>query len=525
MSSMAATKQTLLRSSTRSFRQGEDASPRVAFWLGVVSLSFVALGLGLRAYHYGRNPSVWHDEAALILNVISKSFAGLLGPLYFAEAGPPLFLWLERLLRLWLGDGVFALRLLPFLASCAALLMVACTACRCLKASAVPLAILFFACSRSLLWHASEAKPYAVDVALAALLPMLVCGPLRTWSLKGRLLFFTLLAPVGILLSYPGCFLMGGVALSLFPEVWRSGSFRHWVTFTGLLLTISGTFLLLLLGPIHAQRCPNMESCWLHAFAPWDKPCRLPVWIFSSLFGLTRYCLDPLGDVLILPAILGFVSLWKRGKGALVILLMAPIVLAFLAACAHAYPFDASRVIAFAAPALALGTAEGVVILAGAVHGWMLSGISSRQVWAGRFALATLSILVFLPLARALSDVANPWPRADVASAARFVLSERRPVEPVVGNHWEHAYYFRSLHEEFVFWDGRPLPDAGRVWLVITAGTEAENELLVAIALGNTWQTVREKRFEQCHALLLERIIPTPALALRAFGKHERYGF
>src|SRR5919199_746314 len=80
----------------------------------------LALGLGLRAYHYLSNPTIWHDEAALILNVLSKGFAELLGPLFYSEAGPPLFLWLERAAVLALGNSTFALRLLPFLASCAA---------------------------------------------------------------------------------------------------------------------------------------------------------------------------------------------------------------------------------------------------------------------------------------------------------------------------------------------------------------------------------------------------------------------
>src|SRR5262245_31673159 len=92
---------------------------RPAAW----TLCFVLMGLGLRSVHYLREPSVWHDEAALILNVIGKSFGELLGPLFFAEAAPPLFLWVERAVCLVLGDGVGALRLLPFLASCAALVL------------------------------------------------------------------------------------------------------------------------------------------------------------------------------------------------------------------------------------------------------------------------------------------------------------------------------------------------------------------------------------------------------------------
>ena len=224
-------------------------------WLFRCTLAFIVVGLGLRAYHFGRNPSVWHDEAALILNVANKSFLELLGPLYFAEAGPPLFLWLERAVRLILGDGVFALRFIPFAASCAGLLMVATTARRLLLPAAAPIAVLLFACSRSLLWHASEAKPYAVDVALAALLPMLVCGPLRTWSLERRLIFFALLAPLVVMLSYPGCFLIGGVVLSLLPEVWSSQRRPAWLAFLCLNALLGVSFLALLLGPIHAQRC------------------------------------------------------------------------------------------------------------------------------------------------------------------------------------------------------------------------------------------------------------------------------
>ncbi len=75
----------------------------------------VLLGLALRLFHYLRNPSVWHDEAALVLNVLGKSFRELLGPLWFSEAAPPLFLWIEKVVTHTLGDGTYALRLVPFL--------------------------------------------------------------------------------------------------------------------------------------------------------------------------------------------------------------------------------------------------------------------------------------------------------------------------------------------------------------------------------------------------------------------------
>ena len=82
-------------------------SPRVA------ESGLIALGIALRAFHYLRDPSVWHDEAALIVNVLDKNFASLLGPLRFHEAAPPLFLWLEKAVSLSLGDEPLALRLPP----------------------------------------------------------------------------------------------------------------------------------------------------------------------------------------------------------------------------------------------------------------------------------------------------------------------------------------------------------------------------------------------------------------------------
>ena len=72
-----------------------------------------------------RDPAVWHDEAAMILNVLAKDFGALLGPLLHYEAAPPLFLWLEKACVLLLGDSTYALRLPSLLASCGSLVVLA----------------------------------------------------------------------------------------------------------------------------------------------------------------------------------------------------------------------------------------------------------------------------------------------------------------------------------------------------------------------------------------------------------------
>src|SRR4051794_2709308 len=126
----------------------ESATPAV--WAVVV------FGLLLRLYHLARDPSIWHDEAALILNAVGKDFAELFGPLFYSEAAPPLFLWVERVAFLVLGDSAIALRLCPFIASCAALVLLVPLARRVLPRAAVPWAVLLLACSDRLLWHSCE---------------------------------------------------------------------------------------------------------------------------------------------------------------------------------------------------------------------------------------------------------------------------------------------------------------------------------------------------------------------------------
>ena len=159
------------------------------FWTGW----FVILGIGLRIFHYARNPSMWHDEAALVLNAIGKSFSELLGPLFFSEGAPPLFLWIERAVFLILGDGTYALRLVPFLASCAALVLMALIARRLLAPEAAPWAVLPLACADTILWHACEAKPYSVDLLSATMLLALYCYT-SAWSLGRQLALYTVLA-------------------------------------------------------------------------------------------------------------------------------------------------------------------------------------------------------------------------------------------------------------------------------------------------------------------------------------------
>ena len=111
-------------------------------------------------------------------------------------------------------------RLVPFLASCLALVLIASFARRVLGPHAAILAVGQFAASDRLLWHASEAKPYALDVLVAVAAGWWFA---RTagWPLWRRCLPAAVVAPLAVWASYPACFVCGGLLLGFFPSVVR----------------------------------------------------------------------------------------------------------------------------------------------------------------------------------------------------------------------------------------------------------------------------------------------------------------
>lgn len=486
-------------------RVGRSVAERHVAWL-------VVLGMALRAWHYLRDPSIWTDEANLILNVLGKSFGELLGPLSFAEAGPPLFLWIEKAVSLTLGDGLYALRFVPFAASCASMVLMPYIARRVVRPAAVGWVVLLFAVSDRLLHHACEAKQYAVECLTATILLSLYVG-MRSWPLRRQLLIYAALAPVLICLSYPACFLYGGLLVALLPAVWEEGKRSNsnsvaatvpgWrmpcgeLTAYGLLtLSVAGSFLLVYLGPIRAQRCPEIVQYWIgvRAFADWGRLWTVPLWSMTATLNMVDYFCRPVGHVLAPLALVGLVAMWRRSGAALVVLLALPIALAYAASLGAAYPYGGWRVMVYALPSVVLLLAEGV---------------PSTLAWLerrGRWSRTALVLLLLAPAAKSLWRVAAPWRRADSQGAAQFVLAHRRPTDAITGNVFDYAYIFRRVPEFAPLWVDPQFrqSSAQRTWVLITAATPAERDLLIRRGMPADRRTVAQYEFEKTTVYLME---------------------
>src|SRR5262249_21879855 len=132
-----------------------------------MTLAVVALGLVWRAVRYAMAFPLWGDEAFLAVNFLTRGFAGLSRPLEFGQVAPPGFLWAELAAVRALGSSEWALRLLPFVAGVASLILFwrFCRAVSTRRAGLLSVAL--FAASFFPVRHATEVKPYAVDLFVA----------------------------------------------------------------------------------------------------------------------------------------------------------------------------------------------------------------------------------------------------------------------------------------------------------------------------------------------------------------------
>lgn len=459
----------------------KKSSPPRLVWL-------LALGLVLRLYHYGRNPAVWHDEAAIVINIIRKNFLELLGPLYASATGPPIFLWLQKSVTLLFGDSTYALRLVSVLASCAGLVVFLRLAPRTLAPLGAFCAVLLVACSDRLLWHAAEARHYSTDFLVAAILLTLLHRT-ATWPTPRRIQLFALLSPVVIFSSYPGVFLCGGIFVALLPAMLREKRWAAGVLFS---LTIGLAFIAFAFLTIRFQRSAAMDAAWVQTFPDWQRPWSVPYWAARSTVSVFDYICRPIGGILLAAAVMGGFRFWRGGRRELVLFALTPMLLAMIAAFGKAYPYTGARTMVFAMPALALMIGGGI------------DAISAWRPQVPTLQRSALTLLI-LPLAAtflfAFYRVVLPWPRAGTAAASAYVLAHRQNNEPVTANHWEYEYYFRRLGSGFVpemhLLEEQNHP---RIWIVVTAHDTAIRDRLINSL--DKWQIIERREFERTSVLL-----------------------
>ncbi len=317
---------------------------------------------------------LWSDECFLSVNFINRGYRELLEPLDNGQIAPPLFLWIQRFIIDVGGFSEWSLRVFPLVCGLVSVFLFWHLARRVFGANstALLLAVGIFAVSVHPIRHASEAKPYASDLLAALILLTLAAEWIRRpqetrwlWALAGTV-------PLCLALSNPAVFVAGGIGLGLAVpglEPRKPPEPAGILLFSG--CTMLGSFAVLYLQVTRLQGAQGIEGLrryWADSFPPLRSLPRLAGWLISahtgSVFAYPGGGSRGGSTATTLAVLAGAVAMVRRRHAAMVVCLLGPFGLVFLAAALQRYPYGSeARLMQFVAPSICLLSGLGAAVL------------------------------------------------------------------------------------------------------------------------------------------------------------------
>jgi hypothetical protein len=339
-------------------------------------LAFVFLGLFVRLFRYALPipipglvdslPGIAQgiplngDEAAVGLNIINRSYLGLLKPLDYGQVAPIGFLWVERAVYDLSGMSEHAMRAVPTLAGMAAVILFAYWAWRLVEPMAAAIATGILAVGFYSVFHAVELKPYSFDLLASIALLLPATRYLADGNAKWLILILVM-TPIAMFFSYPSIFVIGGIELMLLASS-RSASRQAitWTVLIGAVCLAGFAFEWKAVAGQYDKTQGLMQVYWQvgEAFPPYN-PFKLLLWLievhtgnlFAYPFGGKNFA----SSLSFLLFIVGVVYWFRSGRSRLAMLLLSPFALTLLAAFLRRYPYgEAARVTQHLAPIIIL---------------------------------------------------------------------------------------------------------------------------------------------------------------------------
>ncbi|GAB3292310.1 ArnT family glycosyltransferase [Hymenobacter tenuis] len=344
----------------------------------------LALGVGIRLFHFFNNRSFFIDELYLNVNTIKMGFWALATqPFDYEQKAPIGYLWMTRLCVLLFGKQEMSLRLFPLLCGLGTLFVFASVAQHFLKKWGALAAVGILALSSPCIYHSVEAKQYSTELFVAALALWWYVRYHKDMS-TAALLTWGVLGAVALWFSFSAIFVFASIAIAMsahwvLTAQWKK-FFRYLIPFTLWLISFGVQYVLFI------GKYP--QSGWLIDFFDkiYDGFMPLPPssladvkWYFQKPYTLLVH---PLGLLLNLDGgleewkanswrylfkmgwlpvglILGGMAVMFRQKRTLFFCLLLPILFALLASGLRLYPFH-NRFVLFLVPVLLLFIGFGI---------------------------------------------------------------------------------------------------------------------------------------------------------------------
>jgi 4-amino-4-deoxy-L-arabinose transferase-like glycosyltransferase len=386
-----------------------------------IAWGLILIGIAGRVRLYLNNRSLGRDEAALALNIVQRNFFGMFKPLANDQAAPIGFLILQKITVTIAGGGEKALRFVPLIASITALVLFwpLCKRLLSRRAALIALAVLSLAAKQY--YFASDNKQYSLDVCIAVgLLYLAQCtigaGAEPKNPSQRDLILLGAGGAAAVWFSHPAIYVLGGITLAAAMDgaISRERIVHSLYVLAAWGVSFSLNFLLILHRLSHND---YMQWFWSLAggFAPVPKSPGALIWYKKAFFKMFE---DPMllefmglaGFVYLL----GLVALYRRRR-SLLVLMLAPILLAVAASMLHKYPF-ASRMILFIAPLVAATIGAGIDLLG--------EGGPPLGTWTGWIALV---LLMISPVTSTAGYLKSGLQDHEIRDSMAFIQAHKQP--------------------------------------------------------------------------------------------------
>ncbi|PPS39808.1 glycosyltransferase family 39 protein [Chroococcidiopsis sp. TS-821] len=396
--------------------------------------TIISFGILVRLVQYLYNRSLWNDEAALALNIVNRSYAGLLEPLDYDQAAPVGFLFVERLATQLFGDSEYSLRLFPFLSAIIALFLFYRLAQRCLQPFAVWIALALFSSLHIIVYYATEVKQYSSDVAIAILACLLFID-LSQSKLNGKhIITYGILGAIFVWFSHSVVFVIAGIGVTNLIWTLIHKQKAKSLKLLGIYLFWLASFNIFY--KLTLQDLANQTDL----FNSWESRGTFPnsfldiSWLLTTFW---EFFHKPLGfpDIFLWLAIITFfvgcISLIKADLRILLVLL-SPILVTFGAAYLQIYPFD-GRLVLFLTPFFVLLISEGAAF--------------SREI--SFFKTEKISVLILILL------LTPPIGTAGYLTIRPYEKQEMRPIMSYIKKHQKQndtLYVYQRAEFQFKYY-------------------------------------------------------------------------
>jgi hypothetical protein len=365
-----------------------------------MAILMVCVGALLRLRQFAANRSFWIDEASLALNIVNRSFEGLLRPLDYVQGAPVGFLFLQKAIILALGNRDYILRLTPFIASLLSLVLMSMAARMYLGRKSALLALFWFVVSERLIYYASELKQYSSDVLIALMLLFFLYKCLESNASRKEFVLLGCIGLVSIIFSHPSIFILTSGFFVLLLDFFLK---KDWLRLRWMLVIVLAHALVFGLLYQFSLRSLAANSgllrYWQFGFMPLP-PWENLGWLKNAFIEMSH---NPGGfemDFLVAAAFfIGAASFFLR-RWQLGLILTLPFLEVLVASGLERYPF-ANRMLMFLFPVMLFFVAEGIERFSMLFH--KIDPRVSFGVWA------VLAVLVSItPLTNGFRIVRNP---------------------------------------------------------------------------------------------------------------------